>query len=122
MTGPIERRTFKPKPRPKPADLIAQAEAMVKSPERFTEEQAKALVKVLDRMADATSDRADALRAEACEAEEETEALEEAFSKLEGFLSDGGHDWGTQLPAEQVPGQLALVPGWAEDVPAKGAP
>lgn len=117
MTGPIERRTYKPKPRPKPEDLIAQAEAMVKSPERFTEEQAKALVKVLDRMADAASDRADALRAEACEAEEETEALEEAFSKLSEMLEEEGHDWGTQLPAEQVPGQLALVPGWAEDVP-----
>lgn len=111
MTGPIERKAFTPKARPKPADLIEQAEAMVKSPERFTEEQAKALVKVLDRMADAASDRAEALMAEANEAEEETEALEEE-----------GHDWGTQLPAEQVPGQLTLVPGWAEDVPAKGAP
>lgn len=119
MTGPIERKAFTPKARPKPADLIEQAEAMVKSPERFTEEQAKDLVKVLDRMADAASDRAEALMAEANEAEEETEALEEAFSKLSEMLEEEGHDWGTQLPAEQVPGQLALLPV-VPDVPPEG--
>lgn len=122
MTGPIERRTFEPKPRPKEPDPIEQAMAMAKSPERFTEEQARALVAKLDRLADEASDRAEALMAEANETEELVEALEEAFSKLGEFLEEKGHAWGTQLPAEQVPGQLALVPGWAEDVPAKVAP
>jgi len=122
MTNPFERRTFEPKPRSKQPDFIEQALAMVKSPERFTEEQARALASQLDRLADAASDHAEALMAEAKEAEERVEALEEAFSKLIEMLEEEGHDWGTQLPAEQVPGQLALVPGWAEDVPAKGAP
>lgn len=117
MTGPVERKTFTPKARPKPADLIAQAEAMAAKPERFTEEQAKALAKVLDRMADEASDRAEALKAEADEAEEQTEAFEEAFNKLNEMLEEEGHAWGTDLPAPEVPGQLALFCEVAEDVP-----
>lgn len=101
-------------------DLLQQAKQMMAHPERFTEDQARALVAKLDKEADYWSDEQDDLRGQLEEAEEKEEACSLAYDKLAELINEeGGPEWGTQAPTPEVPGQLALLPV-VPDVPPKG--